>query len=87
MANILLLVQIQNYFVLCSYPETKNIRTDSTPSPAKVLYQKGKHHLGSIYCVGWSPSGKIIATGSNDKLIKLVRIDIDQPGDTLNSMK
>ncbi|CAM2727165.1 unnamed protein product [Rotaria socialis] len=70
---------------VCAYPDIKNIRTDSLPNQAKVLYKKGKHHLGSIYCMGWSPSGKIIATGSNDKLIKLVRLDMDKPEDESNN--
>lgn len=35
--------------------------------------------------MGWSPSGKIIATGSNDKIIKLVRLDMERPEDDLNS--
>jgi WD40 repeat protein len=69
---------------ICSYPDTKNIRTDSVPKPAKVLYKKGKHHLGSIYCMAWSPSGRIIATGSNDKLIKIVRLNMDKLEDETN---
>lgn len=63
---------------ICAYPDIKNIHTDSVPKPAKVLYKKGKHHLGSIYCVAWSPSGRILATGSNDKIIKLTRLDMDR---------
>ncbi|CAF1114822.1 unnamed protein product [Adineta steineri] len=70
---------------VCAYPDIKTIRTDSVPKPAKVLYKKGKHHLGSIYCMGWSPSGKLIATGSNDKLIKIVRLNMDRPEDDLNN--
>jgi WD40 repeat protein len=70
---------------VCAYPDLKNIHTDSVPKPAKVLYKKGKHHLGSIYCMGWSPSGKMLATGSNDKLIKIVRLDMDRPEDDSNS--
>jgi WD40 repeat protein len=62
---------------ICAYPDTKNIRTDSVTKPATILYKKAKHHLGSIYCMGWSPSGRIIATGSNDKLIKLLRLNMD----------
>ncbi|CAF3439761.1 unnamed protein product [Rotaria sp. Silwood1] len=69
---------------ICVYPDIKNIRTDTVTQPAKVLYKKGKHHLGSIYCVAWSPSGRIIATGSNDKLIKLVRLNMDRLEDESN---
>lgn len=70
---------------ICAYPETRNIRADSVPQPAKVLYKKGKHHLGSIYCVAWSPSGRLIATGSNDKLVKIVRLNMDRLDDESNS--
>jgi WD40 repeat protein len=70
---------------VCAYPDVKNIQTDSVPKPAKVLYKKGKHHLGSIYCMGWSPNGKMLATGSNDKLIKIVRLDMDRPEEDSNS--
>jgi WD40 repeat protein len=69
---------------VCAYPDIKNIDLDSVTQPAKVLYKKGKHHLGSIYCMAWSPSGRIIATGSNDKLIKLVRLNMDRLEDEIN---
>ena len=70
---------------VCAYPDLQHLPIDSSPKPAKVLYNKGKHHLGSIYCLGWSPSGKLLATGSNDKLIKIVRLDMDRPEDDSNS--
>lgn len=34
-----------------------------------------KHHKGSIYCLAWNASGDLLATGSNDKTIKLTRFD------------
>lgn len=70
---------------VCAYPDTRNIRTESVPKPAKVLYKKSKHHLGSIYCMAWSPSGRLIATGSNDKLVKIVRLNMDRLEDEANS--
>jgi len=66
---------------VCVYPDTRNIRAESSPKPAKVLYNKGKHHLGSIYCMAWSPSGRLLATGSNDKLVKIVRLNMDRMDD------
>jgi len=45
--------------------------------PTKILYQKHKHHKGSVYCSAWSPMGDLIATGSNDKTIKINRFDAD----------
>ena len=70
---------------VCVYPDTRNIRAESSPKPAKVLYNKGKHHLGSIYCMAWSPSGRLLATGSNDKLVKIVRLNMDRMDDETTS--
>ena len=42
---------------------------------ANVVFKRAKHHKGSIYCVGWNPAGDILATGSNDKTVKLMRFD------------
>lgn len=39
-----------------------------------LVYEKKNHHPGSIYTVDWSNSGKLIATGSNDKSIKILKI-------------
>ncbi|XP_071801753.1 WD repeat-containing protein 47-like isoform X1 [Asterias amurensis] len=59
---------------VCSYPDVSRVR-EGEPKQPTVLFKRTRHHKGSIYCVGWSPSGNLIATGSNDKLIKLVRFD------------
>ena len=37
----------------------------------KLLFEKPNHHAGSIYCLDFSPNDKLIATGSNDKTIKI----------------
>lgn len=52
---------------------------------ASVLYKKGKHHYGSIYCTAWNPSGNLIATGSNDKTIKLIKFTPDLAEDNGNN--
>eukprot|EP00743_Colponemidia_sp_Colp-15_P004540 GILK01004894.1.p1 GENE.GILK01004894.1~~GILK01004894.1.p1 ORF type:complete len:854 (+),score=139.34 GILK01004894.1:105-2666(+) len=47
-----------------------------------VVLEKQRVHLGSIYCVAWNASGSVIATGSNDKTIKLIpigAIDLKNP--------
>jgi WD40 repeat protein len=44
----------------------------STSSDIPILQEKRNHHLGSIYCIDWSKSGSMIATGSNDKVIKII---------------
>lgn len=42
-----------------------------------VLFKRTKHHKGSIYCLAWSPIGDLMATGSNDKTVKLMRFNAD----------
>jgi WD40 repeat protein len=39
-----------------------------------MIFELKNHHHGSIFCIDWSSSGKLIATGSNDKMIKLLSI-------------
>ncbi|WAR31709.1 WDR47-like protein [Mya arenaria] len=62
---------------ICQFPDLSNLQPDHMTYPTRVLHQKHKHHRGSIYCSAWSPMGDLIATGSNDKAIKINRFDID----------
>lgn len=50
--------------------------SEAIPQPT-VVFKRNKYHKGSIYCMAWNPLGDIIATGSNDKSIKLLRFDAD----------
>ena len=44
-----------------------------------LLFEQKCHHLGSVYCLDWSVSGRLLASGSNDKTIKLMVIpELDQ---------
>ena len=38
----------------------------------KVIFEQQEHHNGSIYCVDWSKTSRLVATGSNDKMIKIL---------------
>uniref|UniRef100_A0A8D0YGR4 WD repeat domain 47 n=1 Tax=Sus scrofa TaxID=9823 RepID=A0A8D0YGR4_PIG len=42
------------------------------PKQPVVRFKRNKHHKGSIYCVAWSPCGQLLATGSNDKYVKVL---------------
>lgn len=42
-----------------------------------VRFRRNKHHKGSIYCVAWSHCGQLLATGSNDKFIKVLPFNAD----------
>ena len=54
-------------------------RDEQETGELEVLCQKTSLHKGSVYCVAFSSNGDIIATGSNDKMIKLVRFNEDNP--------
>ncbi|CAH1155394.1 unnamed protein product [Phaedon cochleariae] len=45
--------------------------------PSGRIYARTKHHKGSIYCLAWSPVGDLLATGSNDKTVKLMKFNVD----------
>ncbi|KAK9403994.1 WD repeat-containing protein 47 [Crotalus adamanteus] len=50
---------------------------NSTPKQPVVRFKRNKHHKGSIYCVAWSPCGQLLATGSNDKYVKVLPFNAD----------
>jgi len=62
---------------ICSYPKLSDLSEDHTTQASTVLFKRTKHHKGSIYCLAWSPAGDLIATGSNDKTVKLMRFNPD----------
>uniref|UniRef100_A0A671Z4M0 WD repeat domain 47 n=1 Tax=Sparus aurata TaxID=8175 RepID=A0A671Z4M0_SPAAU len=59
---------------VCAYPETLTPGTDRQPA---VRFRRNKHHKGSIYCVAWSHCGQLLATGSNDKYVKVLPFNAD----------
>ncbi|XP_058831873.1 WD repeat-containing protein 47 isoform X1 [Topomyia yanbarensis] len=74
-------------FRICEYPSLSEISKrcesgasweDHTTYQPTVLFKRTKHHKGSIYCMAWSPMGDLIATGSNDKTVKLMRFNETQ---------
>lgn len=38
----------------------------------ELIQEIHDHHNGSIYCVDWSRSSRLVATGSNDKMVKVL---------------
>ncbi|NXN11991.1 WDR47 protein, partial [Indicator maculatus] len=57
---------------VCAYPEVIDPSAYSAPKQPIVRFKRNKHHKGSIYCVSWSPCGQLLATGSNDKYVKVL---------------
>lgn len=63
---------------ICSYPYASELKKDvELPMQPEVTLRRLKYHKGSIFCLGWNPSGELLATGSNDQTIKLVRFNQD----------
>ncbi|XP_045509369.1 WD repeat-containing protein 47 isoform X2 [Colias croceus] len=60
---------------ICTYPKIDDVKDNSAPTAPTVLLKRTKHHKGSIYCLSWSPAGDLLATGSNDKTVKLMRFN------------
>ncbi|XP_034938703.1 WD repeat-containing protein 47 isoform X2 [Chelonus insularis] len=62
---------------ICAYPKLHDVREDHQTYQPTVLFKRTKHHKGSIYCLAWTPDGQLMATGSNDKTVKLMRFNAD----------
>jgi len=43
----------------------------------EVVYERPMHHHGSVYCSSWNASSTLIATGSNDKTVKIINVNVD----------
>ena len=66
---------------ICRTPSLTNISRSHHPPTPDILHNSPKHHKGSIYCLSWAPSGSLLATGSNDKTIKMIRVSDDEDDD------
>ena len=55
--------------ILSNFKKYSGINT-ATKMP--LIFEQKNHHLGSLYCLDWSVSGRLLASGSNDKVIKLM---------------
>ncbi|KAM8839005.1 WD repeat-containing protein 47 isoform 2-T2 [Synchiropus picturatus] len=62
---------------VCAYPDTLDPSSSSPVKQPVVRFKRNKHHKGSIYCVAWSHCGQLLATGSNDKYVKVLPFSAD----------
>ena len=68
--------------VLNNFKKYSGINT-STKMP--LIFEQKNHHLGSLYCLDWSVSGRLLASGSNDKVIKLMVVPPLSEGEGKNN--
>ena len=68
--------------VLSNFKKYSGINS-STKMP--LIFEQKNHHLGSLYCLDWSVSGRLLASGSNDKIIKLMVVPPLSEGDGKNN--
>lgn len=57
---------------LINQNQIENLSYNNEVDDIKMVFEQANHHMGSIYCLDWSLSGRLIASGSNDRLIKLM---------------
>ncbi|KAM3875772.1 WD repeat-containing protein 47-like [Diretmus argenteus] len=62
---------------VCAYPETLTTSGSGAVKQPVICFRRNKHHKGSIYCVAWSHCGQLLATGSNDKYVKVLPFNAD----------
>ncbi|XP_070765039.1 WD repeat-containing protein 47-like [Enoplosus armatus] len=62
---------------VCAYSETLTTSGSGAVKQPVVRFRRNKHHKGSIYCVAWSHCGQLLATGSNDKYVKVLPFNAD----------
>ena len=46
----------------------------------EVIHERARHHHGSVYCSSWSCDETMVATGSNDKTVKVVKVYVQGEG-------
>ncbi|XP_052447093.1 WD repeat-containing protein 47b [Carassius gibelio] len=62
---------------VCTYPQSLQTSAQGPVKQPEICFKRIKHHKGSIYCVAWSPCGQLLATGSNDKYVKVLPFNAD----------
>merc|ERR1711874_158925 len=71
---------------ICRTPDMTAVSRSQHPPPPVVVSRYPKHHKGSIYCLSWAPTGSVLATGSNDKTIKILRVREEDHGHTVETV-
>lgn len=67
--------------------ETGDLTSMRTNQEIPVVFDQLNYHDGSIYCIDWSENERLIATGSNDKQLKLLVNPILQETESANILE
>lgn len=67
--------------------ETGDLTSIRENQEIPVAFDQLNYHDGSIYCIDWSDNERLIATGSNDKQIKLLVNPLLQESDPENILE
>ncbi|KAL3320893.1 hypothetical protein Ciccas_000419 [Cichlidogyrus casuarinus] len=62
---------------ICKFPDLENLTEDQEPTAPAVLFSQSNYHRGTLYAVSWSPDGRWVATGSNDRSVRLLQVEPD----------
>ena len=68
-----------NFYTQLAENKTNNMKSilsnsKLTKESISLIFEQKNHHFGSIFSIDWSPSGQLLATGSNDKTIKIMSL-------------
>lgn len=71
---------------ICRYPtkaEINSFTVDDPPTKPDVYFSFFQTHKGSIYCASFDSAGHLLATGSNDQTIRVIKYNTEthQPED------
>jgi len=76
---------------ICVYPSDEAIKKilegGEPPSPLEVSFKCLQIHRGSVYCCGFNETGDLLATGSNDQTVHLIKYDSRKRMPTGNEYK
>ncbi|KAL3998094.1 WD domain G-beta repeat family protein [Acanthocheilonema viteae] len=63
--------------LICKYPDLRKFRPEDASRQIEVILSRPKQHRGSVYCLGFNPTGELLATGSNDKTLRLMAFNTE----------
>ncbi|WKX91146.1 hypothetical protein Q1695_009744 [Nippostrongylus brasiliensis] len=62
---------------ICRYPDLRRFTNSEQIRHPEILLSRPKQHRGSVYCLSFNGTGELLATGSNDKTLRLMAFNSD----------